>query len=127
MEHAKALAIKGIMTLAVLFIVLGLMFGMSFANVLLITVVLGLVSYFAGDLYILPKTNNVTATLSDLGMAFLVIWLLGVAVSSIGAGTLAGAAVITAVLLAVGENFFHDYLLKNYIGVNRRYTYSADH
>lgn len=69
MEHGKALAIKGVMTFVILLLILGLMFGMSLGNVLLTTVVLGIISYLVGDLFILPKTNNTVATLSDIGLA----------------------------------------------------------
>ena len=127
MEHGKALAIKGVMTFVILLLILGLMFGMSLGNVLLTTVVLVIISYLVGDLFILPKTNNTVATLSDIGLAFLVIWLFSMTISSMGIGTLAGGAIISAVVLAVGEYFFHDYLLRNYIGFNRKYTYSPNH
>lgn len=42
MTHVKALAIKGIMTIIVLYLVLGLGFGFTFGDTLLMTLVLGL-------------------------------------------------------------------------------------
>ncbi|PJN85301.1 DUF2512 family protein, partial [Bacillus velezensis] len=54
MEHIKALAIKGIMTIIILYLILGLGFRFTFGDVLLMTIVLGAVSYFTGDLYVLP-------------------------------------------------------------------------
>lgn len=130
MEHVKALAIKAVMTLAVLFIVLGLGFGVSFTNVVLITVVLGAVSYLAGDLYILPKTNNMTATAADAGVAFLVVWLMLWAIG-MATGTAALAALISAVVMAIGEYFFHQYISDKDLGMNsgrnRRWETSSDH
>ena len=117
-EHVKALALKGIMTIAVLYLVLGLGFNMSFVNVLIITLVLGAVSYVAGDMFILPKTNNMTATLSDLGVAFLVILLMGMALTSWSISTLAGASAISALIMALGEYPFHIYLQKNDLGTS---------
>lgn len=117
-EHAKALALKGIMTLVVLYLVLGLGFEMSFVNVLIITVVLGAVSYVAGDMYILPKTNNMTATISDLGVAFVVILLMGMLLTTMSITTLAGAAAISALIMALGEYPFHIYLQKNDLGTS---------
>lgn len=69
MTHVKALAIKGIMTIIVLYLVLGLGFGFTFGDTLLMTIVLGVISYLLGDLYVLPKWNNMIATLADFGLA----------------------------------------------------------
>ncbi|MFC4401747.1 YndM family protein [Gracilibacillus xinjiangensis] len=124
MEHVKALAIKALMTLVVLYLILGLGFEMSFGNVVLITLVLGVLSYLLGDLYILPKTSNMTATMADLGMAFLVIWLLGMALTDISAGTMAGAAILSAIVMAVGEYFFHKFMLKRDFTPGNRYRTS---
>lgn len=48
MTHVKALAIKGIMTIIVLYLVLGLGFGFTFGDTLLMTLVLGVISYLLG-------------------------------------------------------------------------------
>lgn len=55
MEHIKALAIKGIMTIIILYLILGLGFRFTFGDVPLMTIVLGAVSYFTGDLYVFAK------------------------------------------------------------------------
>ena len=81
MEHIKALAIKGIMTIIILYLILGLGFRFTFGDVLLMTIVLGAVSYFTGDLYVLPRWNNITAASADFGIAFLVVWLMGMPLS----------------------------------------------
>lgn len=126
MGHGKALAIKGVMTIVVLYLVLGLGFDISFMNVLLITLVLGLLSYMLGDLFILPKTSNLVATMADLGMAFVVIWLLGMALTGLSGGTMAGAAIIAALVMAVGEYFFHKYIFNNNITSHRSYRTSHE-
>jgi hypothetical protein len=71
-----AIGIKFVATLVLLYVILGAIGGLSFGSVLLITVVLGLVSYMVGDMLILAKTNNMTATMADLGLAFVLIWLM---------------------------------------------------
>lgn len=115
MEHVKALAIKGIMTIVILYLVLGLGFGFSFGHTLLITVVLGAVSYLLGDLFILPKTSNITATLADLGVAFLVVWLLS-RMMGVEGGPSALAAFFAAVAMSVGEYIFHFYMMNKNLG-----------
>ncbi|KXZ20721.1 hypothetical protein AXI59_13885 [Bacillus nakamurai] len=120
MAHIKALAIKGIMTLIILYLVLGLGFNFTFGDALLMTIVLGAVSYFTGDLYVLPKWNNITAALADFGLAFLVVWLVGMPLSmGISGGKLAFAALISAIIIAVAEYFFHFYIMRKDLGNSR--------
>ncbi|WP_368505244.1 DUF2512 family protein [Alkalihalophilus sp. As8PL] len=117
MEHVKTLLIKGVATLVLLYVVLGLGLGMAFEYVLFITLVLSIGSYIAGDLIILPKTNNKIATASDGGLAFIVIWLMGIAYGySIGA--MAITAIVAAAVMGVFEFFFHSYIAKKEIGRN---------
>lgn len=125
MQHGKALAIKGVMSLVVLYLVLGVGFGITFGNVLLITLILGVLSYLLGDVFILPKTSNMMATMADLGMAFVIIWLL--AFTSLSVGSMALAAVIAAIVMALGEYFFHIYILKKDIGFGNRYRTSHNY
>jgi len=108
MKHVRALAIKFISSLVLLYMILGVAFDMSFGNVFLISLVLGAVSYLIGDLFILPKTNNTIATIADFGLAFLLIWLIG---DSITYGDdIVTAAFASAVGVALFEYFFHKYM-----------------
>lgn len=58
MKHVKALLIKFIASFVLLYIVLGVMYTMTFGEVFLLSLVLGIVAYLIGDLFILPRTNN---------------------------------------------------------------------
>jgi hypothetical protein len=104
-----AIGIKFVATLVLLYVILGAIGGLSFGNILLITIVLGLVSYMAGDMLILAKTNNMTATIADLGLAFVLIWLMAASLTDRG---IIGTAIIAAIGVAVFEFFFHEYLLR---------------
>ncbi|MCY8504171.1 DUF2512 family protein [Bacillus atrophaeus] len=120
MVHVKALAIKGIMTLIVLYLVLGLGFNFTFGDTLLMTIVLGVISYLLGDLYVLPKWNNMIATVADFGLAFLVVWLMGMPLSmGLSPGMLALAALFAAIVMAIGEYFFHFYMMSKELGKPR--------
>ena len=110
MKHMKNLAIKFISILAVLFIILGIFYDMSFGNVLSISVVLTLASYLIGDLLILRKTNNTMATISDFAIAFLVIWLMGENLTY--GDSLIMPALIAAAGIALVETFFHKYVAR---------------
>lgn len=109
MEHIKALLIKFVLCTAMLFVVLGLFFGVDFGEVLTISVVLTGASYFIGDLWILPKYGNVSATIADFGLAFIVLMLLGGAIID-DAIPLFAASLISAAAIAIGEAFFHNYM-----------------
>lgn len=121
MDHMKALLIKFISSLVLLYIVLGLFYDMSFSNVFLITLVLGVASYVIGDMFILPRTNNTMATIADFGLAFLVIWLMGESLTY--GDSLVTPALIAAAGVALFEYFFHKYV-SNHVskqGGNKRY------
>lgn len=109
MDHVKAIATKFVATLAVLYIILGLYYGMTFGYVLLITLVLGTISYFVGDLGILPRTNNAIATLADFGLALATIWIMvSLFTGSTNAFTM---ALIPAIAVTIFEYLFHNYML----------------
>ncbi|CDQ20726.1 Protein of unknown function [Halobacillus karajensis] len=119
MEHVKALLVKGVLTLIVLYLVLGVGYGASFGGVLLLTLVLGGISYLAGDLFILPKANNLPATLADLGLTFLVVWAAVSWFITID-GSAPLAAFISAVIIAIAEYGFHVYLASHVLPKNNR-------
>ncbi|MFC7063327.1 YndM family protein [Halobacillus seohaensis] len=111
MKHVKLMAVKFVLCLALLFVILGLGYGMSFGNVFLITLVLGVLSYVVGDLMILPRTNNTIATGSDFVLAFVVIYFMSDALTA--GGELFTATLITSVGVAIFEYFFHKYVASN--------------
>jgi hypothetical protein len=116
MKHAKAFAIKGIMTLAVLSIVLSLGFRISAESVTIIVILFGAISYGAGDLAVLHKTNNFIATAADLATAFLLVWAVVMWYEGLDGGIAASSAFISALLIAVGEYFFHFYIFREKLG-----------
>ena len=124
MKHMKNLAIKFISILAVLFIILGIFYDMSFGNVLSISVVLTLASYLIGDLLILRRTNNTMATVSDFALAFLVIWLMGENLTY--GDSLIMPALIAAAGIALFETFFHKYIARQINEANEQQNSSRN-
>ncbi|WP_338469461.1 DUF2512 family protein [Niallia sp. XMNu-256] len=105
MRHLRNLVVKFIATFAVLFIILGMIYDMSFGNIFSISLVLTLAAYLIGDMLILPRTNNTMATVADFGLAFLVIWLMGENLTY--GDSLLMPALISAAAIALFETFFH--------------------
>ncbi|MCP3028441.1 DUF2512 family protein [Halobacillus sp. A5] len=108
MTHAKYFASKLVGCLALLFLILGIGYEMSFGNVFLIALVLGVLSYVIGDMMILPRTNNIIAVISDFVLAFAVIYFMSSALTT--AGDIFNAALLSAVAVAVFEFIYHKYV-----------------
>ncbi len=117
MEHVKALLIKSVMTFAILLLFLGSYAGIG--DILIITLVLGAISYLAGDLFLLPKTSNLTASLSDFALSFFVIWGLGLMLFKQTDG-LIFASLFAAFLIASGEWLFHSYMADKVLHIHRK-------
>lgn len=112
MQHIKALVLKTIATLTLTFVILGLFFNYSFVNVLTLTILIGIISYVLGDLLLLPRTNNLTATISDFAIAMLLTWFY-LSNITVNENNVFIASVLTAIGIALFENFFHKYMVTN--------------
>jgi hypothetical protein len=108
MRHAIALSIKFISIFMVLGIILGLFYNLAFTEVLTIAVVLTAVGYVLGDLFILRRTNNLTASIADFGLAFVVIWLMSRNMAY--ADGLITASLISSAAIAVVEYIYHRFV-----------------
>jgi cation transport ATPase len=124
LDHVKAILIKFVMIALVLGIVLTGIFDGEFSDTLLISVVLTILAYIIGDLFIFRKAGddrdrhadhnkrNTIATISDAVLSFLVIWLMGKELFTDDSDVLM-ASLLSAVIIAAGEWFFHKYLDKH--------------
>lgn len=111
MKYIEALLIKFAMIFAVLFIILGLVYGVEIFDIFILSLIITAVG-FVGDLIIYPKTSNKVATGGDFVLVFLLVWLLGMWLIENPDFSLVTAGLLTAVLVAAGEWFFHIYLTK---------------
>ncbi len=109
LEHVKALIIKFIMVTAILWVILGLFYGVDFGEIITISVILTPIAYVVGDLLILRYFNNMIATIADFGLSFLTIWFIGLAVINEPI-SIVGASLISALAIGVGEWFYHYYV-----------------
>lgn len=102
-----------IIKLAFIYLVLFLMipiFGKSTWTQTMITgLILTVLAYIIGDLWLLPKFGNLVAVLADFGIVALVVWLMMKGLPQFDL-TATGVWVI-ALVLALGEWVFHRYLL----------------
>ncbi|MFG6150083.1 DUF2512 family protein [Halobacillus sp. B23F22_1] len=110
MKHAQYLGAKIIGFAALLFLFLGVGYGLSFGSVFLVALVLSIISYFIGDLLILRRANNLMATLSDFVLALVVIYFMVAGLTLTVGDELFTAALLSAVAVAVFEYIFHKYV-----------------
>ncbi len=128
MQYTKAFFIKLAMTIAVLWIVLGLFFDVSFGNILFIGTILTIVA-FLGDVFVLPNVGNMIAAGGDLLLAFFGVWALGTILFGQNI-TVLSAAFLSALFIGIGEMFYHRYFRDHVIEAvqepekNRSYTYT---
>lgn len=117
MKHVTALLIKFVMTTIVLEIVLGMLTNLTFTSVLYIAVAVTILAYIIGDLLILPATNNTVATIADIGLALATIYMFNFLWNTTTISFV--NALISAVVIGVGEWFFHKYVSNNVLEKNK--------
>ncbi|MDQ0428049.1 membrane protein YdbS with pleckstrin-like domain [Planomicrobium stackebrandtii] len=111
MKYLEALLIKFAMVFSVVFIILGLVYGVGIFDIFILSLLVAVIG-FVGDLVIYPKTSNKVATGGDFVLVFLIVWLGGLWFIENPDFSLIMSALYTAVLIAAGEWFFHIYLTK---------------
>lgn len=119
MKHLKALVIKFVMSAVVLGIVLTGIYNYDFIDSMLISVILTVAAYALGDLLVYRnaaddsdyKKRNIIATISDLILSFLVIWIMGASLFG-NNSTIIQGSIVSAIVITIGEWFFHKYLDK---------------
>lgn len=111
MRHISALVIKYLMTAIVLAIILPLAGRASFGAALLAAVFVTAIDYLAGDLIVLPYFGNGWAVFADIILATATLWAVQFYLPAMNVSFL--GALVAAAVLAMGEWFFHFYVMGN--------------
>ncbi|MFZ5649451.1 MAG: DUF2512 family protein [Bacillota bacterium] len=110
-KAANVLLIKYAMTflLAIVsFILTGLSsWGLVFA----VSITVATLNYLLGDFYVLPKLGNITASVANGALAGLAAYFVNFFFPAFNASS--AAILVFAVLIALGEYFFHRYIMKS--------------
>ncbi len=106
MNHFSLILSKFVATLVLLYVILGLIFDVAFMNVFWISLTITIASYLIGDLVILPRTNNIVASIIDFGLVFAAVYFLIDAYAF--EGNLTTASLLSAVGVTLFEVFFHN-------------------
>lgn len=108
MRHLVALIIKYVFLLAINAIVLTSVTDATFGQAAVVALVMTVLLYLLGDLFVLPTMGNMSAVIGDAGLALVIAWL-APAYTMISSVTF-GQALVIAILVGVAEHFFHGYL-----------------
>jgi uncharacterized membrane protein YqaE (UPF0057 family) len=119
-EHVKAFIFKLVMITVVLGIILTGIFDGEFSDTLWISIILTVMAYILGDLLIFRYAGddsdytkrNIIATLADTILTFGIVYFMGKDIF-VGDNGLLNAALLSAVVIGLGEWFFHKYLDNN--------------
>lgn len=118
MNHLKALLVKFVVIALVLFIVLTLIFKVSFMDTLWISLATTVLAYLLGDLGIFKMAGrpdeftkrNGLAAVADLLLSFLVIWLMARSLTG-DDDNMFWPAALSALAITGGEwLFFHKFV-----------------
>lgn len=110
-KHLTAAIYKLIITTIIVTLFVPWMEGATFGQSIIISLVVVGALYLLGDLFILPLFGNVSATLADAGVAYLLIRFAPMYTQMTGISI--GTALLTASLIGVAEYFFHRYLIES--------------
>jgi hypothetical protein len=105
-----ALLVKFVMTFIFAAAALAFLRGNTWAWVFIVAIVATGLNYLVGDLLILPAFGNISASISDGIMGALTAYVVDLLVPAFR--TTAAALIIFAILIALGEYFLHQYLLR---------------
>jgi|SRR5690625_5467 len=119
MDYVKAIVIKFVMSLAVLWFILGVFYNINFGHIFALSLIITPVSFILGDLFILPRFENWGATIADFILTFAVIWLYSVNVINAIFPVLTATA-LSALVISVAEIFFHQYVDRHILHVDDR-------
>ncbi|WP_110945222.1 DUF2512 family protein [Paenibacillus phocaensis] len=101
---------NGIILIAMLMI----LSNASFISALLTALALSILAYLFGDLFVLPRTNNLIATLVDALLVFVFLW----AIAANANWTLSvGEILVITLVMGVFEWFLHSWMLRD--GIRR--------
>lgn len=106
-----AVLFKFLMTFVVASISFIFLAGNTFGSIAVLSVFVTVINYLAGDLFVLPKFGNAATSIGNGIMGALVAYIFALAIVQFN--TTLNTLVIFAILIAVGEYFFHYYLLKS--------------
>ncbi|HEX2945631.1 MAG TPA: DUF2512 family protein [Clostridia bacterium] len=111
MKHIGALVLKFIMVSVVLTIFLLALTNLKFGSIFTISLTITVLSYFIGDLAILPRTDNTIATVADVCLSLVTLLMFNLIYTD--AVIPFFTAIITSIGIGAGEWLFHKFFARS--------------
>ncbi|NLG33147.1 MAG: DUF2512 family protein [Syntrophomonadaceae bacterium] len=108
-KTSMSLIVKFVVTLIAFYVTLALIDNNPWGWILLAALIGTAVNYLVGDLVVLPAYGNIAASIGDGIMAALVAYIISLVVPAFAVSWT--ALILLAVIIAIAEYFFHQYLL----------------
>ncbi|HWT27135.1 MAG TPA: DUF2512 family protein [Mobilitalea sp.] len=109
MKHVTNLLIKFVMVAVILEVVLLILTRLTFGRILWLSLIITVVAFLIGDLLILPASNNIVASIADVGLALVVIFIYNYYWTTTRISFV--NSLVASVILGVGEWFYHRYII----------------
>jgi len=107
-KTTKAILVKFVMTFILGWFTLGAIDGNYLGWILFFAVLVTTINYIIGDFMVLPSFGNIIASIGDGFMGAAIAYIIDI--FSFNFTTSLPALTVLAVLIAMGEYFFHIYL-----------------
>lgn len=117
MKHIGALILKFVIIAVVLELALLNLTVLSFGSILTIALTVTILAYLIGDMAILPNSNNTVATIVDIGLSAITIWLFNYIFP--GAAISFFDALIASIGIGIGEWVFHKFVSRSVLPAQR--------
>lgn len=109
MKHIIGIGVKFILITTVVLSIFAVLSTNFVEEMLFLSIVIVLLSYVLGDLFIVPKFGNLVGTVADFGLSLVILVGYGLMTMNTSFVFLM-ASIFSAFLIAVGEAFFHYYV-----------------
>ncbi|MFS0674026.1 YndM family protein [Ornithinibacillus sp. 179-J 7C1 HS] len=107
--NVKALGIKFIINLIVVYSIFGIFYNASLVNLFIISVLTTVIAYVVGDLFILRRFGNIVASIADFFLAFVTLAVLGGLIIQTDMPIVL-ASLFAAFFLVLTEPLLHAYM-----------------
>ncbi|SFE17947.1 Protein of unknown function [Lentibacillus persicus] len=112
MIHLKALGIKAIAIGITVFSLFGIFYDANLTNLFWVSLLTTGLSFLIGDLFLLRRLGNLTASIIDFPLAFVTLWVLcGMFIEA--SFPIISVSLIAAFFITCCEPFIHTYLNEN--------------
>lgn len=112
MNNLTILVIKFVTCLLAFAVGLDLFFEATWVDIVSFSLLLTAISYFAGDMILLPLVGNRNALIADFLLTYLIVWIFG----SVILGNylqIAWGSIIAATIITAGEFIIHLLVLRS--------------